>query len=68
MAIQTNKMDIVRVVGDQYKQYITNPNELKEFIFKKKDAMIGMPPAKYASKSKTIAKDAEKYFKELCKK
>jgi hypothetical protein len=67
MAIQTNNIEIVRAIGDQYKRH-SGPAELKELVFKQKDAQTGMSPAKYASKSKTLAREAEKYFKELCKK
>lgn len=68
IAVQTNNMDIIRLVGDQYKKFYSNPSELKEVITKRKDAATGMAPSKLAGKSKPIAKEAEKYFKELCKK
>lgn len=67
LAVQTNDMEVVKLIGDQYKLKIPQP-QLKELVFKQKDNLTGMSPAKYASKSKALAKDSEKYFKQLCKK
>jgi hypothetical protein len=67
LAIQTNDINVIQIIGDAYATKMT-PSQLKDFIYKQKDSITGMPPAKYAGKSKSLAKDAEKYFKLLCKK